>query len=108
MVHAHGIPQVIQDSAWLLDHINRLTDTHEGRQAVPWKVSDAPPDFIAHMSRQIVGIEIPISKLVGKWKINQNRSRADRLGVVAGLLGQGDPVSGEMAALIERAIPPGD
>ena len=104
VVHAHGIPTVIQDQTWLLDHVTRLTDLHEAGQALPWKVTDAPSGFIEQMIRQIVGIEIPISTLSGKWKINQNRSTPDRLGVVAGLRGKGGPQSDEMATLVEHAI----
>jgi transcriptional regulator len=104
VVHAHGMPVVFQDPAWLRDHVTRLTDSQEGAQVLPWKVSDAPSDFIAQMTKQIVGIEIPISRLTGKWKINQNRSTADRLGVVAGLRAKGDPKSAEMASLVEQAL----
>jgi transcriptional regulator len=104
VVHAQGIPTVHQDPAWLLDHVNRLTDTHERGRPVAWKVSDAPAEFIAQMAQRIVGIEIPIASLCGKWKVSQNRSKADRLGVVAGLLAKGDARSQEMADLVERAI----
>jgi transcriptional regulator len=104
VVHAHGTPVVFQDQAWLLDHVTRLTACHEGGQVPPWKVSDAPSDFIEQMTKQIVGFEIPISRITGKWKISQNRSTVDRLGVVAGLRAQGDPKSVEMASLVERAI----
>ncbi len=104
VVHAHGLPLIIQDQAWLLDHVTRLTNQHEAGQALPWKVSDAPVEYIEQMIKQIVGIEIPISRILGKWKINQNRSTADRLGVVAALRGSGDPPSAEMAALVENAI----
>jgi len=104
VVHAHGMPVIIQDPAWLLDHVSRLTNLHEAGQALPWKVSDAPGEFIAQMIKRIVGIEIPILRIVGKWKINQNRSTEDRLGVVAGLRGSGHPPSAEMAALVENAI----
>jgi transcriptional regulator len=104
VVHAHGIPLIIEDQDWLLDHVTRLTNEHEAAQALPWKVSDAPAEFIERMLKQIVGIEIPISRILGKWKINQNRSTADRLGVVAGLLGAGDTPSVEMATLVEKAV----
>jgi transcriptional regulator len=102
VVHAHGIPVVIEDKAWLLDHLNRLTDRHESGQALPWKVADAPLEFIDRMMGHIVGIEIPIARIIGKWKINQNRSQADRLGVVAGLQAKGDERSLEMADLVAR------
>ncbi len=105
VVHAHGLPVVIEDKAWLLKHLNQLTDLHEADQALPWKVSDAPTDYIERMLSAIVGIEIPIAKLVGKWKISQNRSESDKLGVVAGLLARGTPQSTEMAALVNANVP---
>lgn len=105
VVHAHGTPLVIEDKAWLLEHLNQLTDTHEAGQALPWKVSDAPVEFTDHMIERIVGIEIPISKLLGKWKVSQNRPKPDRLGVVAGLLAKNDPQSNEMADLVNQALP---
>jgi len=104
VVHAHGLPVVIEEKAWLLDHLNQLTDIHEGDQALPWKVSDAPADYIERMVAGIVGIEIPISKLVGKWKVSQNRSESDKLGVVAGLLARGNRKSEEMAALVNANV----
>jgi len=100
VVHAHGLPVVIEDKTWLLNHVNQLTDVHEADQALPWKVSDAPPDYIERMCSAIVGIEIPIAKLVGKWKVSQNRSESDKLGVVAGLLARDNAQSKEMAALV--------
>jgi transcriptional regulator len=108
VVHAHGIPLVIEDKAWLLEHLNQLTDTHEAGQALPWKVSDAPSEFTDHMIERIVGIEIRISKLLGKWKVSQNRPKPDRLSVVAGLLARNDPQSNEMADLVNQAMAPGE
>jgi transcriptional regulator len=103
-VHAHGVPVTVEDKSWLVRHLNELTDTHEATQRLPWKVSDAPADFLDKMLEQIVGIEIPITKLVGKWKLSQNRPEPDRLGVVAGLLAQNTRQSREMAELVrERA-----
>lgn len=106
VVHAHGLPVAINDRAWLLNHLNQLTDLHEADQALPWKVSDAPVDFIERIIGEIVGIEIPISKLVGKWKVSQNRPKPDKLGVVAGLLAKDSAQSKEMAALVNRSISP--
>ncbi|HEX7081625.1 MAG TPA: FMN-binding negative transcriptional regulator [Gammaproteobacteria bacterium] len=102
VVHAHGIPRVVDDSAWLLEHLNRLTDTHETGRSPAWKVADAPPDFVERMIERLVGIEIPLAKLEGKWKVSQNRPHADKLGVVAGLRAESSPVSAEMAAWVER------
>ncbi len=67
---------------------------------MPWEVSDAPADYIDQMLKAIVGIEMPVERLVGKWKVSQNRWRADRLGTVAGLQQRGDAQSLAMAALV--------
>jgi transcriptional regulator len=104
VVHASGLPVAIEDKDWLLDHLNQLTNLHEADQVLPWKVSDAPPDYIERMIGAIVGIEIPISKLVGKWKISQNRPEQDKLGIVAGLLAKEDQRSKEMAALVNASV----
>jgi transcriptional regulator len=104
VVHAHGLPRVIEDREWLLAHINQLTDVHEADQALPWKVSDAPQDFIDRLLQAIVGIEIPITKLVGKWKVSQNRPELDKLGVVAGLLSKNEAQATAMAALVNQHV----
>jgi len=99
VVHAHGVARAIEDPVWLLDLVGRLSERHEAGQRVPWKVSDAPRDYIDGLLNAIVGIEIPVSRLIGKWKVSQNRPAADRLGVAAGLRSQGnDP----MAQLVGR------
>ncbi len=85
IVHAYGAVEFFDDADRLLDVVTRLTNLHEGKRAEPWQVSDAPADFIAGQLRGIVGIRIPITRLEGKLKMNQNRSEADRAGVVAGL-----------------------
>jgi len=108
VVHAHGLPRVIEDRDWLLAHVSAMTDTQEQRhQAVPWKVSDAPADFVERMLQSIVGLEIPITRLTGKWKVSQNRPEADKLGVVAGLMSRPDADSRDMAALVQRHLQPG-
>jgi len=104
VVHAHGIPCAIEDRDWLLQHVTQLTAAHEAGESSPWKVSDAPPAYIDSMLRAIVGIEIPITKLVGKWKVSQNRSNADRRGVVEGLIARGDEASVEMAELVKTRL----
>jgi transcriptional regulator len=85
MVEARGRLRVIDDAAWVHQLVSRLTERHEATQAAPWKVSDAPADYIASMQRAIVGIEIELSALQGKWKVSQNRNTAERGGVVAAL-----------------------
>ncbi len=88
MVQARGRLRAIDDRAWLRAFVTRLTDLHERSRSAPWQVSDAPADYIETMLGAIVGIELTLSSLVGKWKVTQNRSEADRAGVVAGLLGE--------------------
>lgn len=85
VAHARGIAQTTTDREWLLQHVRQLSDTHEAKQVMPWQVSDAPTDYIDKMLGAIVGIEISLSSLEGKWKVSQNRSESDRVGVVAGL-----------------------
>jgi transcriptional regulator len=104
VVHAYGQPRAVEDAGWLREHVTQLTGVHEASQALPWQVTDAPPDFTAHMLSRIVGIEIPISTLQGKWKVSQNRKFPDRLGVAAGLESQATERSRAMAKLVmERA-----
>jgi transcriptional regulator len=85
MVQAHGTLRAIDDPAWVHAFVTRLTAAHEGGRPVPWHVTDAPADFIAATQRAIVGIEITVSRLEGKFKLSQNRSAEDRTGVVLGL-----------------------
>jgi len=103
-VHARGIPTAIEDEKWLLCHVEQLTEIHEAAQAHPWRVTDAPADYIDKQLQHIVGIEIPIETLQGKWKLSQNRSRPDRQGVIAGLLAKDNPASNEIAELMARHI----
>jgi transcriptional regulator len=85
MVQARGALRVVDDAAWLRALVGRLTERHEASQPAPWAVSDAPDDYVQQMLRAIVGIEIDLTALVGKWKVSQNRSNADRLGVAEAL-----------------------
>jgi transcriptional regulator len=85
MVQAHGTLRAIEDPAWLLAFVTRLTERHEGGRAMPWHVTDAPADYIESMLRAIVGIEIDVTRLEGKFKLSQNRPAEDRTGVVLGL-----------------------
>jgi len=85
MVQARGELRAIEDAAWLHAFVTRLTDTHEAKRVKPWAVRDAPEAYIASMLGAIVGIEIVLTALTGKWKVSQNRPAADRAGVVQGL-----------------------
>lgn len=84
-VQARGEVEFFEDPDRLLDVVTRLTNLHEAGRSTPWSVSDAPEKFIAAQLRGIVGLRMPISSLIGKRKMSQNRSEADRAGVKAGL-----------------------
>ena len=102
MVQARGAAKVVEDDDWLSRQIVALTRTQEGPRERPWTVSDAPADFIALQRRAIVGVEIEIADIRGKWKTSQNRSAADRAGVVAGLEALGDEEACAMAAIVRE------
>ncbi len=106
VVHAYGSPRAIADAAWLSAHLAQLVEAHEGDQPDAWRLSAAPADYLEQMIGGIVGIEMPIARLEGKWKVSQNRTRADQLGVVAGLKAQGCAAARAMAELVERHLKP--
>lgn len=105
VVHAHGRLRAVDDADWLRSLVSGLTDTHEAPRTPPWKLADAPEDYVQQMLRAIVGIEIEVSRLVGKWKTSQNRSESDRLGVAQGLA-LGDAEAQAMAALVRGGPEP--
>jgi transcriptional regulator len=88
-VHAYGTARVIHDAAWLRQLVTSLTREHEAGRAEPWSVSDAPDEFVTQQMRAIVGIEIPIARLVGKWKASQNRTPHEMERVTEGLSADG-------------------
>jgi transcriptional regulator len=102
MVQARGAAKVFEDDEWLSRQIEALTRAQEAARAESWAVSDAPADFIAAQRRAIVGIEIEIADIRGKWKTSQNRSAADRAGVVGGLEALGDEEALAMAAIVKE------
>jgi transcriptional regulator len=103
VVHAHGPLQTINDQAWLRGFIEKLTNRHEAGRNEPWKVTDAPADFVDKMLGAIVGIEIPVTRLIGKWKVSQNRPAKDQAGVVEGLLQEGHDSAAAMASLVRQS-----
>jgi transcriptional regulator len=102
VVHAHGPLRVIEDPEWLRAHLVRLADIHESGSVNPWKVSDAPPEFIREQMRGIVGLEMPIRRLEGKWKVSQNKNERDRNAVLEGLADLNTPESMAMRKLVDR------
>ncbi len=102
VVHAYGSMRIIEDAGWLRKFVGGLTDRFESARAQPWGIGDAPEDFIGMQLRAIVGIEIAVTRLIGKWKASQNRPAVDQKGVVAGLRESDDAVAHAMAAVVER------
>lgn len=99
-VHAYGPAEFFEDADRLLAVVRRLTDLHEGERATPWAVSDAPEGFIKAQLKGIVGLRMPITRLEGKRKMSQNRSAADRAGVIEGLRGSARAADRAVAKLI--------
>ena len=89
-VHAYGTADVFTDAERLLNLVSALTDRHEAGRALPWKVVDAPADYIDGMLKAIVGFALPIQRLEGKRKLSQNRSAEDIAGVREGLVSSPD------------------
>jgi transcriptional regulator len=100
VVHAHGRLVIHDDEKWLRGFLGRLTKRMEATQPTPWKMGDAPPDYLRQQLGGIVGIEIAISRLVGKWKVSQNRLPIDRAGAATGLRATGGAEAGAMADLV--------
>ncbi|MGY8525586.1 FMN-binding negative transcriptional regulator [Paracidovorax citrulli] len=107
-VQVHGVPRVVDDADWLRTQVDGLTRQMEAGREHPWSVDDAPTGFVDAMLRAVIGVEIPIQRIEGKWKVSQNRPAADREGVVTGLLREGErqvetpasAMAGAMAALV--------
>lgn len=107
VVHAHGPVRVIDDAAWLLGLVERLTTRHEAGQAAPWQVADAPAGYIDKLLKAIVGIEIPLARLEGKWKLGQNRTMADQASMARGLAAGTQPGAAQtLGALIAANLTP--
>ena len=102
VVHAYGPLRAVDDPAWLRAFVERLTNRHESGRTAPWHVTDAPADYVEKMVTAIVGIELPVTRLLGKWKTSQNRPARDRAGVVAGLEQDGGDAASAMAALVRE------
>lgn len=101
VVHAYGRIVVHDDGKWVRGQAGMLTKRQEASQPTPWKMADAPPAYTAANLEQIVGIEIPIDRLVGKFKASQNRRDVDRAGAIAGLRETGEPGNVAMAELMD-------
>lgn len=105
VVHAYGPLRAIEDPGWLLAHLQSLTQQHEAGFPGAWDPTDAPDGYIAQQMRGIVGLELPIRRLEGKWKASQNRNEVDREAVIHGLSVLNTPASLQMKQLIEERRP---
>jgi transcriptional regulator len=104
VVHARGALTWRHDEAWLRGLLEALTSRHESGSAEPWQVSDAPPEYLRKMLGAIVGFEIQLRELTGKWKASQNRSDADVQGVIAGLAALDEPAARDMRTMVEERL----
>lgn len=102
VVHARGPLRIMEDRTWLRRHLEELTDQHEAEREDSWQVADAPEDFTEKLMGAIIGIEVQIGRLTGKWKVSQNRSVTDREGVASRLLQEGNPDSSALAQLVRE------
>lgn len=93
IVQVRAVPRLIEDADWLRTQVGALTDRHEAAMPAPWAVQDAPEPFVAAQLRGIVGLELPLTEVTGKWKLSQNRPAADRRGVIAGLSADASPLA---------------
>ena len=98
-VHARGRITWIQDADWLRTNVGQLSAMHEAGREVPWMISDAPANYIDSMLRAIVGFELAVETLEGKWKLSQNRDPADYAGARDGLVRDGRE---DVAKLMDR------
>ena len=100
VTHAYGKLRVIDDPVWLRQHLGALTTHNESNQPVPWALTDAPPDYIDKMITAVVGIEITITRLLGKWKVSQNQPAENRASVVQALTARGEMQDAAMVNLV--------
>ena len=108
VAHAQGVARVVEDREWMLDMLERLAHVQEAKQALPWRIADAPAGYIESMLRAIVGIEIPIDRVQAKLKASQDEDLQDRLGTVKGLQSEPGEQAQAMAALVLQAIEAGN
>ena len=106
VAHVYGRMTVHDDPVWVRSHVEALTHLHEHARPTPWHVTDAPGDYIDRLVLGIVGIEIPIARVLGKWKVSQNRSDEDRRGVVEGLTAEQSADASGVGELVKRAMQP--
>jgi transcriptional regulator len=103
VVHAHGHLEAIEDAVWLRNFLDKLTSSQEAHKTDPWSVSDAPAQYIENQLGAIVGLKLTVTRLVGKWKLSQNRPANDRASVIKLLSERNTESSLAMADWIRKA-----
>lgn len=101
-VHAYGTARPIADRGWLRSLLRRLSEQHEAREAQPWRMDDLPETYIGSMLNGIVGVELAVTRLEGKFKLSQNRPAGDRPRIIAALEKRGDAEAASVAELMRR------
>jgi len=99
-VHAYGTVRLVDDDNWLRRFLHRLSERHEARNPDPWRMQDLPEAYLQGMLKGIIGLDITVARLEGKYKLSQNRPVADRPGIIAALEAQGDADAGAVARLM--------
>ncbi|MBM4207753.1 MAG: FMN-binding negative transcriptional regulator [Gammaproteobacteria bacterium] len=103
VVHVYGRLSIIDEPSWLYNQLSTLTDHNEARFSKPWSISDAPQDFTEKLMASIVGIEMTITKLIGKWKVSQNQQERNQESVIAGLTSDNQLGAFHMADLVRNS-----
>jgi transcriptional regulator len=104
-VHAYGPARRIEDAGWLRELVRRLSDRHETREPAPWRMQDLPEPYVQSMLKGIVGVELAVTRLEGKFKLSQNRPAADRPRIIAALERRADADSCAVADLMRQREP---
>ncbi len=104
-VHAYGALRLVEDDAWLRRFLERLSQRHEAGREAPWRMADQPAAYMSGMIRGIIGFEIAVTRLEGKYKLSQNRPAADRPRITAALEARGDPEAVAIARLMREREP---
>jgi transcriptional regulator len=107
VVHAHGKLNFMQDRNWIYDNVAELSDRHEATRGSEWKITDAPPTYIDAMIRAIIGIEISVDRMEGKFKLSQNRSDADRKNVIEELAKSSEQNDRDLAEWMMKSLEEG-
>jgi len=101
-VHAYGTVRLIEDGDWLRQLLHRLADRHEAGNPVPWQIENLPEAYLKGMLKGIIGLDIAVTRLEGKFKLSQNRPAADRPRVITALERGGDESSVAVARLMRK------